>query len=344
MNIYALADTVGDWYPKQALELFRRYSTLTFSPQPENADLIWIFSYYLPLTRLLSVPEPLARAVPSIIRRKRRFRTTPVVTTLHHLSPYKERLWGPKVDILNRITDVWHIPSRRNLVACRPLLRKPAMSLPYWIDTQQFFPLPAEERRRLRQRYRLPSDRRIFASFQRDTEADLVSPKLEKGPDLFCDALEQLKASSVFVLLAGMRRQYVERRLQRAGIPFRNLGTVPVTELNALYNVTDEYLVTSRTEGGPQAILEAMATKTNIFSTHVGIADLLHPAVLVTGRDDLVAKLERPYPHVLEKHFTHVQEYDCRRVIRRYDQFFTLVSESPLQLNQNDAAILNELP
>ena len=37
--------------------------------------------------------------------------------------------------------------------------------------------------------------------------------------------------------------------------------------LNELYNVLDLYLVTSRIEGGPQALVECGQTKTPILST-----------------------------------------------------------------------------
>jgi len=43
-------------------------------------------------------------------------------------------------------------------------------------------------------------------------------------------------------------------------------------QLNELYNLLDLYIVSSRIEGGPQAILECAATKTPIVSTDVGIA------------------------------------------------------------------------
>ena len=47
--------------------------------------------------------------------------------------------------------------------------------------------------------------------------------------------------------------------------------------LNKLYNTLDLYLVTSRYEGGPQAILECGITRTPILSTRVGIApEILH--------------------------------------------------------------------
>ena len=44
------------------------------------------------------------------------------------------------------------------------------------------------------------------------------------------------------------------------------------SDLNELYNILDLYLVTSRLEGGPQAILECGISKTPILSTDVGVA------------------------------------------------------------------------
>ena len=40
--------------------------------------------------------------------------------------------------------------------------------------------------------------------------------------------------------------------------------------MNELYNLIDLYIVTSRIEGGPQAIVECGITKTPIISTDVG--------------------------------------------------------------------------
>ena len=42
--------------------------------------------------------------------------------------------------------------------------------------------------------------------------------------------------------------------------------------INKLYNILDLYIVSSRVEGGPQAILECAASKTPIISRDVGIA------------------------------------------------------------------------
>ena len=44
------------------------------------------------------------------------------------------------------------------------------------------------------------------------------------------------------------------------------------SKMNELYNCLNLYIVSSRIEGGPQAIVECGLTKTPIISTDVGIA------------------------------------------------------------------------
>ena len=44
-------------------------------------------------------------------------------------------------------------------------------------------------------------------------------------------------------------------------------------DLNELYNCLDLYIVSSRVEGGPQAIIECGLSKVPIISTDVGIAN-----------------------------------------------------------------------
>lgn len=46
-------------------------------------------------------------------------------------------------------------------------------------------------------------------------------------------------------------------------------------ELNELYNCLDLYIVSSRVEGGPRAIIECAISKVPIISTDVGIAKLI---------------------------------------------------------------------
>ena len=80
------------------------------------------------------------------------------------------------------------------------------------------------------------------------------------------------KKNNLIVLLTGKRRQYVISKLEEIILDFVYLEMVDFKSLNELYNTLDLYIVTSRIEGGPQAIVECGITKTPIISTDVGIA------------------------------------------------------------------------
>ena len=75
-----------------------------------------------------------------------------------------------------------------------------------------------------------------------------------------------------FVLLAGYRRQYIIKLLEKYKIEYIYYEKVSFEELNELYNCLDLYIVSSRVEGGPQSIFECGLSKTPIISTDVGIA------------------------------------------------------------------------
>ena len=76
----------------------------------------------------------------------------------------------------------------------------------------------------------------------------------------------------IFVLLAGYRRQYIIKLLEKYKIEYIYYEKVSFEELNELYNCLDLYIVSSRVEGGPQSIFECGLSKTPIISTDVGIA------------------------------------------------------------------------
>ena len=123
-------------------------------------------------------------------------------------------------------------------------------------------------------KYSIPKDRYVLGSFQRDTEGkDKISPKLSKGPDRFIEIVKKMaEKKKIFVLLAGYRRQYIIRLLEKYKIEYIYYEKVSFEELNELYNCLDLYIVSSRIEGGPQSIFECGLSKTPIISTDVGIA------------------------------------------------------------------------
>jgi len=117
----------------------------------------------------------------------------------------------------------------------------------------------------------------------------LLEPKMIKGPDLFCDVMERLaKHFNIFVLLSGPARGYVKSRLSRAGIPFFHQMFSDPNEVSQYYKAIDLYLITSRVEGGPKALLEAAASGVPLVSTRVGMA----PEFIADGENGFLCDVE----------------------------------------------------
>ena len=78
--------------------------------------------------------------------------------------------------------------------------------------------------------------------------------------------------------------------------------------LNELYNCLDLYIVSSRVEGGPQAILECAITKTPVISTDVGIASqilnsnsIYNPDSFSTASPDIEYAYRKSMSYILPK-------------------------------------------
>jgi len=230
-----------------------------------------------------------------------------VVTTVHHLVPSKfDRAdWEAR----DAVTTWYHVFNKHTLDQVRPLTSKPVHGISYWcnpdiwnlgsrklserkVEIGHSWPSRKAERRFCND---LPQDAYIVCSFQRDTEGhDLVSPKLEKGPDILCDFLERFVKvqPNLHVLLAGWRRQYVIRRLEAASVAHTYVEMPSQPVLNELYQTLDEYIVSARWEGGPQALLECGLIGVPCRSTPVGIAEQVLPPSAIN--DDLMLAV----PHV----------------------------------------------
>ncbi len=179
---------------------------------------------------------------------------------------------------MDQYVDYYHVISLKTKAQLERLTSKEIISIPFWVNQENLFHI--DKKINLRKKYGFKDDDYIIGSFQRDTEgSDLLSPKLIKGPDIFVDLVNRLnKTKNIKILLSGTRRQYVINNLEKLGISYEYFEMVQIDQLNEFYNILDLYLVSSRLEGGPQAVLECAATKTPIISTDVGVAsEILHP-------------------------------------------------------------------
>lgn len=223
----------------------------------KNVKIIWIIA---PWTW---------KKLPSNLLNKKK-----VICTIHHIDEDKFDN-EEKKEFLKRdkIIDAYHAISESTKNQIQKLTDKKIYTIPFWINQNIFTNL--ENKQEIREEYYIDQDAYLIGSFQRDTEGhDLSSPKLSKGPDRFLDLVDNISTQkdNLQILLTGKRRNYLIEELKKREIKFYYFEMVDFETLNKLYNTLDLYLVTSRYEGGPQAILECSITKTPILSTRVGIA------------------------------------------------------------------------
>jgi hypothetical protein len=144
-----------------------------------------------------------------------------------------------------------------------------------WVDSEIFYRI--EDKKSLREKWGLTGY--VVGSFQKDTEGKTNEPKMSKGPDIFVNIMEDIQKDNpeLLVVLSGTRRTYIINELEKRGIKYKYFEMIGLNEINELYNCLDLYVVSSRVEGGPRAIVEAGINKTPIISTDVGIASDLMP-------------------------------------------------------------------
>lgn len=183
----------------------------------------------------------------------------------------------------------------------------PVVRVPYCVDPAIFRPLP--NRMEIRRSLGLADDAFVIGNFHRDSEgADLRKPKLQKGPDIFFEIARSLrgKIPGLIVLLAGPRRHWLLNSLRAEGIPVVFAGKdcgaaddyprniLSRARLNELYQALDACVISSRWEGGPYSVLEALAAGCPVISSPVGTArDVLPDECLFNSVDAAVGLLEK---------------------------------------------------
>lgn len=255
MKIF-INDAKEDWIVDRFKKEFSEYNQEIFTNKVEDADIIWIIAPW----SWKNVP-------------KKYLKTKKVLCTVHHIDfdkfTGKEKRNFYKLD---KFVENYHTISDRSFEQLVSLTTKKIYNFPFWVNSNLWFDIPKSSI--LKMKYNIPKDRYILGSFQRDTEGkDKISPKLSKGPDRFIEIVKKMaEKKKIFVLLAGHRRQYIIRLLEKYKIEYLYYEKVSFQELNELYNCLDLYIVSSRIEGGPQSIFECGLSKTPIISTDVGIA------------------------------------------------------------------------
>lgn len=148
--------------------------------------------------------------------------------------------------------------------------------IPIGINTN-FFPFrTAEQKRVAREELGIPQAAFVAGSFQKDGVGwgDGMEPKLIKGPDVFVDTLKLMRKDipELHVLLSGPARGFVKMGLEDANIPYTHVYLKDYPNVAKLFQALDLYIIASRQEGGPKAILESMSSGVPLVTTRVGQA------------------------------------------------------------------------
>jgi glycosyltransferase involved in cell wall biosynthesis len=246
-----------NWIVDRFTDEFRTYCSDISVNNPYEADIIWLIADWC------------YDQLPYDLLKKKK-----VFTTNFHIVPEKFNS-NSIIEFMKRdkITDLYHSSCNKTEKYLKDIgATKPIWTGLTWVNGNLWKRL--ENKKEIRREFGIHDDEFVIGSFQRDTEGhDLKSPKLEKGPDIFCDYVEKVaKDKKVVVLLGGWRREYVMNRLKYSNIRFIYSKLPNFETLNKMYNALDLYVVGSRYEGGPQSILECAVIEIPIISTDVGVA------------------------------------------------------------------------
>jgi hypothetical protein len=193
----------------------------------------------------------------------------------------------------NKFAKAWISPSEKQ----KKILDKyceHVFTIPYYINFDLFNYKEHIDKREIYKKFNIPENlfenKIVISSFQRDSLAsDLTKPKWQKGPELLIELLKDLPKDKFILLLAGPRRHFVINKCKKHNIPYYYIGKeIPEDDINInalsfiempdLYRITDLYLITSKSEGGPKAAQETTSLKIPVFSTDVGFSgDFINP-------------------------------------------------------------------
>jgi len=143
--------------------------------------------------------------------------------------------------------------------------------------------VPTLERAAARRLLGLPGAARIIGWVGRLIHA--------KGPDIFLEAVARLTDSSVMAVVVGdgRERHALEARATALGVGSRVRFCGTVVEIARAFRAFDVFALTSRSEGTPLVLFEAMAAEVPIVATRVGgVPDVL------SSEEGLLVESESP--------------------------------------------------
>lgn len=246
-----------------------------------------------------------------------------VFCTIHHVVPAKfKKEKFETFKARDHFVDRYLTYTEKTKNFIKQYTNKPITVLNHWINDEIW---EEYDKNICKSELKLPNDKLIISSFQRDTEGkDLITPKLEKGPDIFVDKVKNInKFTPVHVLLGGWRRHYVISQLIEFNIDYTYIELADIIKLNKMYCASDLYIVSSREEGGPQAIFEASFLKIPIISTDVGQSKILLDKNCIYDQQELITINHfNNAKKSIELNYNNVKKFKLKNCIKVYDDIF----------------------
>lgn len=206
----------------------------------------------------------------------------PMVTTVHHVEDNRSTETMKFFDCVMTASTEWV----ENLVEMGlPEFR--VWKVPYGVDSDIFRPPATGERESLRREFGLDLDSPVVGFIGKKTS----DKHGRKGTDIFIDQIRDLgtRILNLHVLIVGPGWDEFVSELNTLGIQCTWIPFVIQTEDFAkMYRCLDVYWCTSRIEGGPVPVLEAMSTGVSCVSTPVGMV----PEVILDGENGILAPFE----------------------------------------------------
>lgn len=146
----------------------------------------------------------------------------------------------------------------------------------------------------------------------------------EKGPDVMVETLAALRDLPVTVAFVGdgPERSHLERTAEKLGLTGRIHWCGSVPNSSRLFSAFDVYVLSSRTEGTPMVLFEAMAARTPIVATAVGgVPDVLPRGTALVVEAENPEALARAVRDVLisPRHATARATTARTRLLTRYE-------------------------
>lgn len=191
----------------------------------------------------------------------------PIATWIHHVTT-----WNPvqqaavdKSSAVTTCTQCW-----KEYLNARVAGRIPVIVVPHGVDTEFF------RHREVRPScFGIPPGHFVLG-FVGNKGSDLDYGR--KGTDVLLDVVRKAAAClpNLHVVMGGPGWESEIADLRALGISVSSTGYIRRVDLPALYSALDVYLLTSRVEGGPCTVFEAMACGTAVVLTRVGaVSDLI---------------------------------------------------------------------